>query len=45
MRALRPAALLLATVALIALFGALALPVQAQTTTAFVSNLGRESDQ
>ena len=44
MRALRPASLLVAAaLALLALFGtlALALPAQAQTTTTFVSNLGQ----
>ncbi len=41
MSALRPASLLLAAVALLALFGALALPAQAQSVTTLVSNTGQ----
>ena len=45
MRALRPASLLLAAVALLALFGALALPTtaQAQSAGVLVSNMGQTS--
>ena len=47
MRALKPASLLLAAVALLALFGALALPAttQAQSVTTFVSNTGETQDR
>ena len=46
MRALRPAALLLAAVALLALFGALALPAttQAQSAGVLVSNIGEDQE-